>query len=114
MKKKVRRIVYALVPAFLGILLAGAQISAGSESGKKIFDDQCAMCHGQDGKGNGPAAGYLSTKMVDFTDPKYWQSTSDKKMEETIRGGRKPMPAFDLTSDQMKAVIEYMKQAFRK
>jgi mono/diheme cytochrome c family protein len=36
-------------------------------SGKQMFTQYCAACHGVDGKGNGPAATALKQKPVDLT-----------------------------------------------
>jgi len=33
----------------------------------KMFNSYCAVCHGQDGKGNGPAASALTKKPADLT-----------------------------------------------
>jgi mono/diheme cytochrome c family protein len=38
-----------------------------SNSGKEMFDGYCAVCHGKDGKGNGPAASALKTPPTDLT-----------------------------------------------
>jgi mono/diheme cytochrome c family protein len=114
MKNNVWCILCAGVLAFFTIVLAETQISAASDSGKKLFDDKCALCHGRNGKGDGPAAAALSPKPVDFKSSKFWQSTSDKKIADTIRNGHGVMPAFDLSDDQIQAVIDYLKQSFKK
>jgi mono/diheme cytochrome c family protein len=36
-------------------------------SGKEMFDSYCAVCHGKDGKGNGPAVAALKTRPADLT-----------------------------------------------
>lgn len=38
-----------------------------SNSGKQMFNSYCAVCHGNDGKGNGPAASAMKTPPVDLT-----------------------------------------------
>lgn len=38
-----------------------------STSGKEMFKSYCAVCHGLDGKGNGPAAPALKTNPTDLT-----------------------------------------------
>jgi mono/diheme cytochrome c family protein len=36
-------------------------------SGKEMFNSYCAVCHGTEGKGNGPAASALKTPPADLT-----------------------------------------------
>lgn len=38
-----------------------------SNSGKEMFNSYCAVCHGKDGKGAGPAASALKTPPTDLT-----------------------------------------------
>jgi mono/diheme cytochrome c family protein len=38
-----------------------------ASSGKEMFVNYCAVCHGKDGKGNGPAASALKTLPTDLT-----------------------------------------------
>ena len=38
-----------------------------SNSGKEMFNSYCAVCHGKDGKGDGPAASALKTPPIDLT-----------------------------------------------
>jgi len=41
--------------------------NAPSSSGKEMFKSYCAVCHGLDGKGNGPAASAMKTPPTDLT-----------------------------------------------
>lgn len=41
--------------------------NAPSSSGKEMFKSYCAVCHGLDGKGNGPAASAMKTLPTDLT-----------------------------------------------
>jgi mono/diheme cytochrome c family protein len=38
-----------------------------SNSGVQMFDSYCAVCHGKDGKGSGPAASAMKTPPADLT-----------------------------------------------
>ena len=41
--------------------------NAPSNSGKDMFNSYCAVCHGTDGKGNGPAASAMKAAPTDLT-----------------------------------------------
>jgi mono/diheme cytochrome c family protein len=41
--------------------------NAPSNSGKEMFNSYCAVCHGKDGKGTGPAAPAMKTAPADLT-----------------------------------------------
>ena len=41
--------------------------NAPSNSGKEMFNSYCAVCHGKDAKGNGPAASAMKTPPTDLT-----------------------------------------------
>src|SRR5438477_4412815 len=38
-----------------------------SNSGREMYDSYCAVCHGKDAKGNGPAASAMKTPPADLT-----------------------------------------------
>ena len=41
--------------------------NAPPNSGKEMFNSYCAVCHGKDGKGDGPAASAMKTPPADLT-----------------------------------------------
>jgi mono/diheme cytochrome c family protein len=83
------------------------------EQGKKLYAAKCTACHGADGKGTGPAASAFHPRPFNFTDPAFWKNNPDKKITDAVENGYELMPAIDLSTDQIKAVIAYIAQAFQ-
>ena len=91
-------------------------IAKGDEDnlGKKLFDNNCQMCHGIKGDGKGPAASSFSPGPADFTREDFWQGNVDQKIADAITNGAGVMPAFsNIDPDQIKEIIDYMSQTFR-
>lgn len=65
-----------------------------TQIGKKLFDKQCAMCHGTEGKGNGYLAPGLKPKPSDLTST-HNQSHSDGALYWKIMTGMSPMPSYE-------------------
>lgn len=72
------RVLATILSAFLLFASAGAQEPAKTikhvpvtqtspTSGQEMYKAYCAVCHGLDGKGNGPAASALKTPPADLT-----------------------------------------------
>jgi len=106
-------LIWSMAGLLLGSGLLWTPAPALAQSGQEIFNQHCAMCHGTDGRGNGPAAAALNPPPADFNTAAFWQDTSRAQITETIEDGRGQMPAFNLSSSQIKAVIDYMHQTFR-
>ncbi len=105
----------ALAGVWVGVGLQGGLSPAWAQAnrGKSVYEDKCAICHGQDGKGHGPAAAGLSPSPPDFTNPGFWQGNVNQKITKTIENGHGPMPPIELSSSQIKAVIGYVSQTFK-
>lgn len=107
-----RRIHWLIVIIFIGYALAWSPAVALAQ-GQEIYNDKCAICHGQDGAGNGPAGSALSPPPADFTSPSFWQGNVKQKITNTIENGHGPMPALTMSPNQIQAVINYMEQTFK-
>ena len=55
--------------------------------GEKLFETRCFVCHGREGKGDGPAATGLGANPRNFTDPQWQQATPDAKIRKVIKQG---------------------------
>lgn len=76
-----------------------AQVSATSTAAE-IFPQKCAGCHGDKGEGRmGPNLTHLA-------------SASDEGLYATIQNGKGRMPAFgkQMTEDQIKELVVYVKK----
>lgn len=54
---------------------------------KRTFMTVCAVCHGADGSGNGPAAESLNPKPRNYTDPEWQASVTDADLKKIILEG---------------------------
>lgn len=104
----------------LCLLIAGAGwIAATSwadsllDQGKTVYDANCVLCHGQNGKGDGIAAAALNPKPADYTKPSFWTSDAAQHIAATIKHGKGQMPPFALDDASIKAVIYYIEHTFK-
>ena len=62
----------------------GAPSADATAQAQKMFETVCAMCHGMDGAGTGPAAATLNPKPRNYTDPAWQASVTDDEIRRTI------------------------------
>jgi len=76
-----------------------------------IYIDECAQCHGERGKGDGPEAAMHSPAPSDITDSKHMNTVTDGQVFYQISEGRKPMPSFKkrLTEDQRWGLVLFVR-----
>src|SRR5438552_1849550 len=79
-----------------GGLAPGAPAAGDAAAGKELYTALCARCHGESGRGDGPAGALLETKPRDFTDCARMQAISDQELVAVIREGG---PARHLSKD---------------
>ena len=79
-------------------------------AGKAIYQGWCLACHGNMGKGNGPAAYALERPPSDLSMPMMWKH-SDGALFWKITEGRPPMPSFKklLTDHERWQVVNYIR-----
>ena len=57
--------------------------------GRALYQKHCAMCHGDKGKGDGPAAKFNAAEPEDLTSPKLQKELTDGEILWKITTGRK-------------------------
>jgi len=98
----------------------GVDLQADAPLGARVYAQHCAVCHGPNGRGNGPAAPSLRPRPRDFTSGEFkYKSTppeapaADADLIRTVREGLRAsaMPYFgDLLSDEeVRAVVAHLK-----
>ena len=108
---------YSVLAILIAAILFTSSFAYGSEydKGKALYDEKCMICHGANGKGDGPAAAALSPPPKDFNRPEFWNQKNVKEViTNQVKKGKGAMPAFSLSDDEIKAIIDYMSHAFKK
>jgi mono/diheme cytochrome c family protein len=93
--------------AGLLVLFAVSTVSAAAcgdgpeERGRRLYAQHgCAVCHGAQGRGDGPSARRLDAPPRDFADAaSYKQGSGASDLAASIRNGAGAMPAFGNISD---------------
>ena len=95
-------------------LLIAAPVALRAADAKANWANNCAQCHGKDGKADTKMGKMLSAK--DLTDPKVQAEFTDAKATQSIKegvkqGGKTTMKAFGgkLTDDEIKALVAYVR-----
>jgi len=78
--------------------------------GKKLYMSNCSACHGNKGKGDGPAAASLKPKPADHTSALV-QSETDGSLFWKITEGHTPMPQYKavFTDKQRWELVNYIR-----
>ena len=100
---------------FAPFILTGPLMAADAQAN---WTKHCVKCHAKDGKGNTKMGRQAGVK--DYTDPKVVAEMKDDKALKTVKegiteNGKEKMKAYvaDLTDDEIKALIAYMR-TFKK
>jgi mono/diheme cytochrome c family protein len=82
---------------------------ASTQKGKEIYESKCALCHGVNGDGKGPASAGLNPKPTNFRES-HGEKMTDGEHFWKITTGRGGMPPFanDLTEEERWHVINYI------
>ncbi len=61
--------------------------------GKKVYDIDCAVCHGEDGDGKGDLAADMKSKLADYREPSALKDFTDGDLFYIIKNGKGEMPS---------------------
>ena len=78
--------------------------------GKEVYIAECAECHGDTGKGDGPKSGELDVEVKDLLLPEIFDQT-DGAMFWKISIGKRPMPSYKklVSKDDRWHVVNYIR-----
>ena len=81
--------------------------------GATLFQSNCVMCHGSDGKGNTPTGQAL--KVANLHDAAVVK-LNDAELADVIRKGKNNMPAFGarLSTPQIESLVAYIRVLQKK
>ncbi|MEP7028716.1 MAG: c-type cytochrome [Candidatus Eisenbacteria bacterium] len=65
--------------------------------GEQIVKERCILCHGEDGKGDGPGGAALNPKPRNWTEDTYMGTRTDEQLYDVIYNGKGSMPAWGKT-----------------
>jgi mono/diheme cytochrome c family protein len=101
------------IPAALALAFTSNAFAA---DGKAVYADNCAKCHGDDGKGATKMGQKLGAR--DYTDATVQKSFTDEEAFKALKEGLKKddktlMKPFELSDDDLKASVTYLR-TFKK
>jgi mono/diheme cytochrome c family protein len=113
----VEKAVFWLVTILLAFPYSGSVRAQSQGEGKKLYATYCSSCHGEDGKGDGPASKAFPVNPGDHTNGTILNKESDKFLFEIIsKGGGAVgksafMPAWGntLNEKQINELIAYIR-----
>jgi len=71
------------------------------------WKNNCALCHGLGGRGDGPQGRMLQTR--DLTNAQWQGTVTDEQIEQVIRTGKGKMPAFQLPEPTLHAIVRLIR-----
>lgn len=84
--------------------------------GKKIFENNCAFCHGADGTGKNWIGSFIEPHPRNLRDPQFMRNMTPTRLKEVIREGlpETSMPAWKsvLSPKEVDALVAYISKAF--
>jgi len=80
---------------------------------KKLYEQDCALCHGSNGDGKTDLGKDMSLTMLDWTDAKSLSTMSDQALFDAIRKGKGKMPGEEdsrAKNDDVRNLVTYIRK----
>jgi len=80
---------------------------------KKVYELDCALCHGAAGDGKTDIAKDMQLSLMDWSDPKTLSGVSDQALIDIIRKGKGKMPPEDAAranNDEVKGLVQIIRK----
>jgi len=84
---------------------------ASVDRGKKVYNTQCALCHGEKGDGKGDLAKEMTLTLPDLTKPDALAKRTDGELFAIVGTGKDPMPSQKgrMTDQHLWNVVNYLR-----
>jgi mono/diheme cytochrome c family protein len=100
-----------------GVLVAAVLLCLGARGfaadGARIYADRCGGCHGDEGRGDGPAAAAVEPKPRNFRSADFWHDKTDAGLRAVVMHGKPGtmMPPFAgvLSDQEIAAVVAFIR-----
>ncbi len=78
-----------LPPRYRGVVVPAERLASGAarQRGRQLFEEHCALCHGERGDGRGARSEALSPRPADLTSAEWQRAHSPRRLFFRIREG---------------------------
>jgi len=98
------------------LVVVSAVFAGDPANGKAIYEKNCVICHGAQGRGDGPGAAMVRPKPTNFASPES-RKKSDAELLKTIESGSPGTPMAPwkeaLSPQQIQDVLAYVRSLGR-